>query len=102
MVEYSLPLLHRLLQLWSLHDFAGQFCAEGAFDKLAEDPSLVWTLIDALSASSQSCTEIGPSPEPLSIMQVVPSKAHRESTREGAASSGYAKDEDMDVESCFC
>jgi hypothetical protein len=40
-VESSLPLLHRLLQLWSLRDFAGQFGAEGAFDKLAEDPPLV-------------------------------------------------------------
>jgi hypothetical protein len=45
-VECSLPLLHRLMQFRSLRDFACQFCAKGAFDKLAEDLPLVWTLID--------------------------------------------------------
>jgi hypothetical protein len=68
---------------------------------------MVWALIDeqthqrsALNAqaSSQSCTEIGPSPETLSIVQVVPSKAHRGSRRERAASSRYANDDDMAVE----
>ncbi len=54
-VECSLPLLHRLLQLRSLLDFACQFCAEGAFDKLAEDLPLVWTLID--EQTRQFCLE---------------------------------------------
>ena len=44
--ECSLPLLHRLLQFWSLRDFTCQFGTEGDFYKLAEDPPLVWTLID--------------------------------------------------------
>jgi hypothetical protein len=34
-VECSLPLLHRLLQFRSLRDFACQFCAERAFNKLS-------------------------------------------------------------------